>query len=364
MSVVRKLLLTPIQAYFLGGEQNAGFGAEKRTPPFFIRSEATPTQTTLLGAVRYSVLKRHGALTPAFEKGSCAPRDLRDWQASLVGGHSFSFTASEPQQFGHILRLSPLFLQREDALYLRCPLNHAQGREEAYTPFTLERRDGQMNGAPLWIPKEYKAKQGLFSGWMQGTGARRLVGDEAIFLSQEQVGIIKSDTGAPEYGFFKKAYKRLRAGWRFVCFVELESAADLPREEIVQIGQGHSLFQMTCQEVSQTWEQLVLPRREKTAYQGLVYHAISDCRPSCGAAALHRLCDFVITQVRPFRSLLTKQDAKTYFNALQKTQRVDLLRSGSVFYVPQKNQAAFEAVFDNPTYQAVGFNQFFVWGGQ
>lgn len=56
--------LTPLEPYFFGGERNFSFGKSKKEtkPSYYIKSLEAPSQTTLLGALRYAVLAASNAL--------------------------------------------------------------------------------------------------------------------------------------------------------------------------------------------------------------------------------------------------------------------------------------------------------------
>lgn len=361
--MLAKMTLTPRSPYFFGGEQNAGFGFTK-SAPYFIRSEKIPTQTSVLGLARYSVLKRYGLLADRLGMAKALPPQVRQQQDAYIGSSSFSFM-NEAQSFGCIEEISPVFLEFEGVLYGRCPLNHVQQEEQnTYRPFSIERKNGWMDGRDAWVSQpRYNPKQGCYNGWVSLDGKQKLAADEGIFLPQEQVGIIRSEAGVQEEGFFKKEYINLKKGWRFVYFIAVKALADLPEQAVVQMGQAKSLFYMTCEPAEVDWRTLPGHLRANIGYDGFVYYAVSDCRPGISSSGLYRLCDLAVTQVRPFRSLVTNREAQSYYRSMQKTQRFDLLRSGSVFYVPRENQSNFESVFRQAAYQQVGFNQLFVIGG-
>ncbi len=52
--------LTPVDQFFFGG--NITFGENKATQNYLVRSEKYPQQTTLLGMLRYQLLKTNSLL--------------------------------------------------------------------------------------------------------------------------------------------------------------------------------------------------------------------------------------------------------------------------------------------------------------
>ena len=358
-----KVTFTPIDEYFLGGEQNAGFGVDKRTP-YFIRSENIPTQTTILGVIRYGILENNNLLTPNFNQGNRVDDNHKEKQEALVGKSSFSFAASTEQSFGHIKKISPIFLEENGDLYSRHPLNYRVSDNPTdvwqYEMFKMKERSSEVDERSFWLPENYKAKNGLPNAWIHPKEKNKLVHDTKIFFGKEKVGIIKLKNEKEDSGFFKKEYKGLREGWHFTCFVNVESETDLPKEKIVRMGQSKSLFYMECKRTEIVWENVItrinLGRVDDNSYHGVIYYAISDCYPNCPAEKLYQICDFAVTQVRSFRSLETKRAVNRYYDVMQKTNKVVLLRSGSVFYVPKNKKNEFEDLFAD-TYRKIGFNR-------
>lgn len=363
MSVKMKVTFTPIDEYFFGGEQNAGFGVDKRAP-YFIRSENIPTQTTILGVFRYSSLENNNLLTPNFDQGNRVDGNHKEEQEALVGKSSFSFAALTEQSFGHIKKISPVFLEENGDLYSRHPLNYRVGDDHTdvwqYEMFKMKKSSSEVDEKSFWLPENYKAKNGLPNAWIHPNEKKKLVHDTKVFLGKEKVGIIKLKKEKEDSGFFKKEYKGLRKGWHFTCFVNVESETDLPKEKIVRMGQSKSLFYMECKKTEMVWEDVIarinLGRVDGDSYHGVIYYAISDCYPNCPAEKLYQICDFAVTQVRPFRSLETKRAVDRYYDVMKKTNKVALLRSGSVFYVPENRKNEFENLFAD-THRKIGFNR-------
>ena len=99
--------LKPLEPYFFAGEKSFGFGKKKKQSynNYFIRSELFPTQTTLLGTIRYLILKKYNLLTT---KDYSNEKE----QEKYVGKSSFQI-GQKNQSYGMIERLSPLFILNE-----------------------------------------------------------------------------------------------------------------------------------------------------------------------------------------------------------------------------------------------------------
>ena len=110
--------LKPLEPYFFAGEKSFGFGKKKKQSynNYFIRSELFPTQTTLLGTIRYLILKKYNLLTT---KDYSNEKE----QEKYVGKSSFQI-GQKNQSYGMIERLSPLFILNEKGERLvRVPFN-------------------------------------------------------------------------------------------------------------------------------------------------------------------------------------------------------------------------------------------------
>ena len=153
------ITLEPLEPYFFGGEKNFDFGKNKRQikQRYFIRSQLTPAQTTLLGALRYAVLAANNALITDFED-----RDQRKRAAELIGENSFSFEKS--CDFGVIGKIFPLFIKDGDSCIIPVPMNHNNKKEKEENTNTASEDSNeksapaptQTNSKDNKVPEKYK----------------------------------------------------------------------------------------------------------------------------------------------------------------------------------------------------------------
>ena len=131
---------TPMVPYFFGSERTLNYpgSASQYQNLYFVRGENTPLQTTLLGALRFLLLQKHGRQPDNFSK-------LKASEEALIGKNSF---IPEPQEgedegFGVITKLSPVFLTDDAGVhYIPVPMDHNLADEKknddgkiVYSPF-------------------------------------------------------------------------------------------------------------------------------------------------------------------------------------------------------------------------------------
>ena len=108
--------LTPISSYFFGGENTFGEG---KSASYFAKSNRYPSQATLLGVMRYEILRQRNLLGLS-DRNQCE---------QIIGPRSFSIdeavNVDGKMDFGIIDSLSPLFLQdrKTNSFFTAMPLD-------------------------------------------------------------------------------------------------------------------------------------------------------------------------------------------------------------------------------------------------
>ena len=108
MSKTYRADFVPHGAYFFGNEKTFSFGDKGRS---FISSEQTPSQSTLLGALRYALLYNFEYEGRRLFKPDRKYNLSVNEQAAvdnLIGKGGFDIGSSSEQDFGAIEKLSPL----------------------------------------------------------------------------------------------------------------------------------------------------------------------------------------------------------------------------------------------------------------
>ncbi len=323
-----KILFTPTEPYFFGNEKTFRFDSDKSLgqydTPYFIRSERTPSQTTVFGAIRFLLLKNR---KPDFN-------GYPDGYEDLIGEESWDIE-KEGQTFGKIKSVSPIFLycestatEQEEGIYLPTPLNHnTKNSPIEYTPFTLI--DIDKDTAKRQYSEEYDPKEFLADSYMNITNGK-IVSADKIFGSTVRVGI---DTKKNKSAFFKKEYGFLQEGWSFGIFLAVDDSADsdIITDKTVYLGQNKATFKVSWYEAENTLDSFKkqLPRN--------VLYCASDTYTTND---IYKLTSFAVTSLRDYRSYKT---VYTHGNNKRPTIKKEstlykLLKAGSVLCFRDETQ--------------------------
>ena len=115
---------TPQEPFFFGNEKTFLFKEDnqgQRGNSYFIRSERTPLQSTLMGMMRYILMPY---------KDYDHPME----NSPVIGSESFKIDA-ENQSFGVIKKLHPLFLMKDGEKYAVTPYD-CKPDSTVYAPFS------------------------------------------------------------------------------------------------------------------------------------------------------------------------------------------------------------------------------------
>lgn len=351
--------LTPMEPYFLGNERGLAYGDTKTqqslTYPYFIKSSKLPTQTALLGVLRYL-----GIENPS------ADFKLHDGDIANIGKGSFQLTKSD-QTFGRIKEISPLVLMdKKDNIYVRKPCN--LGADGA--PFRDFAEVSTPAGNRL-LPLDYEEKEYGSSGFYDLTNGA-VISEDEVFEPQVRVGINRKERDAESEseskGFFKKEYVLLNKKYRFMFQATVDDDFQC-YEKTVFMGQGHTAFSVKVTEaVEVPWSGLdaALPAIDGKIESYL--YLKSDLYYSGEMKTLRKLCAYSITDSSDHRSLITNYDAGNV-KARYKKQEIlhKLICAGSVFLFRDEQQKdAFKAeLAKSECFQhgkAAGFNNYYESG--
>lgn len=329
--------LTPMEPYFFGNEKTFLFDDEKnqgqRGNRYFIRSERTPLQSTLMGMMRY-ILMPYRDYKP----------EHRDENAAVIGRASFRIDASG-QSFGVIKNIYPLFLLNGKEKLVVTPFD-CKHDVETYTPFSNYTPIETENDKKLFTP-DYDPKEGLADSYMRlSDGA--LVSAEEIFGAETRVGNLKTTSGKNEKGFFKKEYIFLKENYSFAFYADLDDSAILPEGGVTQafLGQGKSLFTVSFEEQVNSLDDEVKKRLPDDSF-----YCLSDVFTD---SEILKHCCFAVVQTRDYRAYIT-----CITNSNVKVEKgsvlYKLIKAGSVFKVKDKPQ--FRALTYKSNCHLAGMNR-------
>ena len=343
-----EIKLKPLDAYFFGGERNMRFEdnnhvqlAQRR--PYFISSNALPSQSALFGALRYL-----GIESPDASFGI-------DGDVDNIGERSYDLTDLDRNDYGRILNLSPLFLVCDDPKaqthYLPAPRSRhsvelKDGKAD-YMPFAQYTQIQTIDGE-RWLPEEYNEKTAfdgadficLETGKLRGdlissqvrVGINRTIQnnddteeERKGFFNQVRVGINRTiqnngDTKEERKGFFKKEYKVLDKDFSFLFYAAVSDGPVRFHSRPVFMGQGRTPFEAVVTRVSE------MPRLKEGLCIFPTHASIgktdgADQTPEAGIwltsdlyymgdiRDLKKNCDLMIAASRDYRTFTTRKKA-------------------------------------------------------
>jgi CRISPR-associated protein Cmr3 len=305
------LRFEPLGSFFFGDES---VNAEDGSMFYFQQSRHYPQQTTLLGTLRYQLLKQNGAFEAHRE------RIKKGYDAkALIGEASFdAFTAN--QSFGVIEQLSPVFV-----------LNAVN--QPLFECFTVANKTLVLAQSPNWttdvvfkeekitwqnqaMVKAYDPKQGFSEGYIDKCLKVHSSSDIYTYLN-EKIGINKpkEDEAHNNEGFFKLQYRRFQKGYAFGCYITLKEGSIL-QDTYITMGKERSLFKMTVTTPVASFEEQIPPLPHLSGGIWL----LSDTFTSPG---ILDKCSFVINDVVSFRNIQTTIHTKNHYGRPRTYQEPD-----------------------------------------
>lgn len=343
-----QVTLTPLDWFFFGGEQTFDNGDGQS---FIAFSNRMPQQTSILGMVRYQLLKQNHLLLT----GEKEIDDHRKPQiAMLVGENSFDIEATAMQSFGKIKRLSPVFvLKGTKQLYPR-PLTHGIDigfkKEDVWMS---GKRCDQILCAPSFVEKDYYNYCQLID---KDNKPYDIEGDEGVFSTSMQIGITKADNNDKnEDGFFKQETVRFRnTDTSFAFFLELEDDITL-KDDIVFVGAQRSCFQM---KVTSPSIETFIPEHPRGSILLLSPAFIRD------REGLDNNCIQCWSGTTHFRNLRQSSGGNLHSGFVKYKRQTSLctfLSAGSIiFYRDEKQRQEIENKLNIQNLQMIGYNHFSV----
>lgn len=342
MSSNYKVTLTPLEAFFFGGEHT--FGRDElrgESSRYSASSTYFPQQTAILGMLRKTLLIQNKNLTMHIKgewvdsKGGKKGSDANYHEAiKLVGKDAFSY--EKEADLGSIVKISPVFLTHKNKSYT---LN---AKDSAYTPKILSSKMS-LNGTikETFMLEGFNAKEYKDDTFI-ATDKTELKYED-LFETVYSVGIKKvQGQESNEDGFFQKKSYMLKDKASFTFYLELDQAISW-RDAYVTLGADQSAFQLQIQEADESFETLFKDVFEKKPIDRVILNSETKVDEEIYNAAL-----FVLGKRAPYRQLESKNG--------QKSKRFYLLERGSVIYT--KNIEKLSAVLSQKHLQKVGINNF------
>lgn len=347
--------ITPIEPYAFGTDQKFQYPDQKATgkESYFIRSETVPEQTTILGMLRFMILKQKGILRSDFQY----KEEQRIQMAKCIGPCSFRF-GQEKQDFGCIHSISPVFLvDREGSYYVKNPF-HNMKQEKGYKPMELSDKTVETSFGRLRLPKEeeYHAKEGHANGYYNLDNGYI---HKNLFTSVVVPGNRKNNKVSNDDSFFKRELIILKKGYCFAVYVD---ADELFQTDIVSMGLGGCKFWVT----SEADREDDLEKRTRKAFagnrgedNGVWLYALSDLVVQNKQQRYQNIYKtFCIVEQKQMRNLETKYSEHIRHRKLRMSERqINMIQSGSVFF------ERCDLNIDNENCKQIGYNRIVRLGG-
>ena len=391
MSNTKKYLikLTPIDKYFFGGETT--FGAVGSSN-YLVKSNYFPQQTGLLGMLRYELLLQNNLLSPG------SGRKLDSRAIDLIGEKSFRV---EPDNnFAVIHSLSPTYIVDDKGDFLM-PNPYFISDDNKCSQFEIEFSNSdskeeiipsvfQCDDKGERIKKDNKnlyfdPKDELFNGFISKKSAVKYqytpevdeMGDfifddrkdhtdykEYIFYPEEQIGIHKE---GDDESFYKQTSMRMRKGFSMAFFAEIDVRDDYKFESnTIFMGGEQSAFKMDMEEFNSDLKfdfKPLIKNETELKIRTILLQSHSYISPK-----IYDNCIFAITETMDFRFLVSSvRETENYYRLdrkskderqLFKSEKFNLVKSGSLFFVKDANFDKVVEEIENPCFQQIGYNHY------
>lgn len=353
----------PLDRYFFGGEMT--FGENKEKANYFAKSNLMPPPSTVLGALRYEVLRQKGLLNYGSDK--------RAEVEACIGAHSFSIekalVSGEINSYGILKKISPLFISdtKTGNYFTAMPLDYGIEMSESsgkcyYSGKKNEHQIQLIGFDPKhctnfghWINKEYKKLEDILKERYEIKEGKNEKKNEKlwnVFTISEQIGILKDKSEEEDKdAFFKQQFITLHPDLSFVCTVEVNEYLS-EGDSFVYMGANRSMFKMSITAITQA-NDLDFTSLTDRNYFYFLYK--NDRIVLLGDAyitdELKNEALFIWGESTNFRSIQSSVDKPVSWAKPEKSTLYHLLQRGSVIY----GAGAVEHL-NMPNFQTVGMN--------
>lgn len=355
-----RITLTPVDKFFFGGDMTFQVGNDEKNEfntqysSYIIQSSMFPQQTSLLGMLRFLILRNAGG--DVFKNGKIVDKKKAD---ELIGGRSFM--VGRDNDFKSVKGLSHIKI---------CRTANGQTADLEFAPLFKELSfenvsSGSYNLHDICIPSlakdEYDAKKGTDVMLTDGVESYK---PEGIFVKDRRVGVNRDiKTGTVDDGaLFKQISYRFKNKEANHCFVfDAEIDDSVPFEsyngQVVTVGGDNSQFVLGISKKTMTSDSI-------KPYD----KAIWLLSPTFLTRAEAKKAKFAVTRLMPFRFLTDRDDNREDDNRsfhilnskLKRSERYELYAPGSVFYFENEDQKQefIKAVESKKEFRQIGYNEY------
>lgn len=397
--------LKPIGKFFFGGDMTFFVGRAKKPikgevlsakeeeevkfnaqySSYIIKSEKFPQQTSLLGMLRFLLLRNYKDHV-LFDISKNKIKEGMVGEVERVIGTS-SFIAKEDgstNKYGLIEKISPCFLMKGDNIITRLPMDYSLETIDLSTCNTLSYNDSSIALKEVLTEekdkddkyKKYSAKDGFsvrygfVSKDEKGKDEVTIYDEKEIFIEDQRIGISRNiETGkTEENALYKQINYRLADDFCFAFFASIDIDDITPyNNQIVLLGADSSQFVIQIDSLNgeeanaKNLPEISLPSSNVSVADG--YCKVVLTSPTIVDKEKAKLADFAITETIPFKYMKTRVDQKEEYHRLsgiKHSDKVELFQTGSVFYFRSENKATvfIQEIEEHKEFRQIGYNHF------
>ena len=355
-----QITLTPVDKFFFGGDMTFQVGDNENDKlnsqfkSYIIDSNMFPQQTSLLGMLRFLILRNAGE--EVFKDGKIVNKARAK---ALIGDRSFM--VEKENNFESIKGLSHVRIRRKSGDTITDLEFAPLFKELNFKDASL----GSYNLNDISIPSltkdEYDAKKGIDAMLTDGKNKYSL---DDIFVKDRRVGINRDiKTGiVDDAALFKQVSYRFNNRETRYCFVlEAEIDDSVPFEayngQVVSVGGDNSQFVIGISKDVRTNE--TFKQYDK---------AVCLLSPTYLERADAKTAKFAVTRLMPFRFLTDRADNKEDDNRsfhilnskLERSGRYELYAPGSVFYFGDEDgkKNFLKSIESKKEFRLIGYNEY------
>lgn len=334
------LKFQPLEYYFFGGENT--FRINKKSD-YYISSLPYPSMTTIIGALRYEVLKQNGALKIDGKYDSEQKKKCN----ALIG--EASYCVEGDNSFGAIKDISPLFITMGDDILIHTPKNRKANKDKSVYEPIVPVNEYKTSCGNIKISDSldlFDAKQTVYETDFIKLSDKSVVND--LFSEDEKIGI---DKNKKDDAFFKmkmvnfnlKKYKDCA----FAVVAELDDSITFG-DSVCYMGRARSAFKLTVEKTDLDIKETV--RTALSEKGGHYYYLLGDVF----------LKDSINYSASAMISLDTTRMLSTEINDGVKIsccpKIYQYISAGSVFYADDINNSKYPENYGYNTIIEIGGN--------
>ena len=348
------ITLTPTGKFFFGGDMTFTVnGKESEFTSYIIRSNKFPQQTSLLGMLRFLILRNDENV---FDASTQSIKD-RKAAANLIGPKSFE-NSNKEGDFGKIKKLHHCFLQVcKDSQWV--DMHVVNPKADLQVTFDNPCL-AIINEKLVEVPKiSFEAKE-LYETEYICSSCGKATKESEIFKEDICNGINRDiKTGkTDDNALFKQVFYRFNnkgTQYRFAFYAEMDLTEDEVKKyngQLVSIGGDNSQFVVGI-------EQKNIPQTEggkgtKVVLESPAYLTKEDLEK----------VRFAITDTIPFKCMKTKTESVESYNKRNQkydySESISLYDKGSVFYFKDSDDATdfIEKLKQHADFYQIGYNHY------